>query len=168
MVSGMGWVPRKWAPGDKCLSFLHAGAFLKILAQIYYSRINLRNVCCSRCTDVTWASLVCSNVFYRFFSLCIILFIFANVLVIIFPARWPLLFPLSDHVHAPGTNVPLIHLLISALYIYRLLPHWSFFFFTFFPYLSSTVPYLSFPLTMEPLRFEAGRKRLSNLGVFVV
>ena len=55
---------------------------------------------------------------------------------------------------APGSIAPLIHLLISALYIYRLLPHLSFFR-HFFPYFS--IPfYLSFPLRIDTLHFQTG------------
>ena len=59
---------------------------------------------------------------------------------------------------APGRNAPLIRFLISALCIlftclYRMIPHLSFFLHFFLTYL---LPYLSFPLRIEPLRFQAG------------
>jgi len=68
-------------------------------------------------------------------------------------------------VWAPGRNAPLIHLLISALYciLFTWLPHLLPFFFTYFPYLSTS---LAFPLRMCPLHFQAtSHKRWSNLGL---
>jgi len=63
----------------------------------------------------------------------------------------------KDPVRAPGHNVPLIHLLISVLYVlfaclHHLLPTYPFFFTFFLTYL---LPYLSFPLRIDPLRFQA-------------
>ena len=66
-------------------------------------------------------------------------------------------------VQAPGRNAPLIWFLISALYmlfacLYRMLPHFSFFFIF--------SPPLSFPLRIDPLHFQAGcRKRQLNLAL---
>ena len=59
-------------------------------------------------------------------------------------------------VWAPGRNAPFIRFWISALYkfacLYRMLPHLSFFHHFF---LSSLLPYLSFPLRIDPLHFQA-------------
>jgi len=68
----------------------------------------------------------------------------------------------------PGHNVPLILFLISELYIwfaclYHLLFHFSFFSSLFITYL---LPYLSFPLRIDPLHFQAGCcKRRRNLAL---
>ena len=71
---------------------------------------------------------------------------------------------------APGHNLTLIRFLISKMYIlfaclYCMLPHLSFFLNCFLTYL---LPYLSFPLRIDPLRFQAGcRKRRLSGGVLV-
>jgi len=70
-------------------------------------------------------------------------------------------------VQAPGCNVPLIHLLISALYtLFACLlgfPHLLPFCLLIFPYLSTSSP---FPLRVVLLHFQAGgRKRRQNLGL---
>jgi len=68
-----------------------------------------------------------------------------------------------DHlVPAAGRNAPLIRFLISTLYIffaclYRMLPH--LFFFSLFS-LAYLLPYLSFPLRIDPLRFQAGCRKM--------
>ena len=70
-------------------------------------------------------------------------------------------------VRSPGRNAPVIWFLILALCVlfaclYRMLPHSSFFLHVFFTYL---LPYLSFPLRIDPLRFQAGcRKRRPKPG----
>jgi len=67
---------------------------------------------------------------------------------------------------APGSTAPLIHLLISALYIYiyHLLVYIICFPLILF---SSLFPYLSFPLRILPLCFQAGgHKRRPKLGFF--
>jgi len=73
----------------------------------------------------------------------------------------------SCPMQAPGRNALLIHLLILALYAMFacLLGHLLPFFFTYFPCLPT---YLTFPLKMGPLCFQArGRKRRPNLGSFL-
>ena len=66
-------------------------------------------------------------------------------------------------------RVPLIWFLTLALYIlfaclYRMLPHWSFFLHFLLTYL---LPYLSFPLRIDPLHSRAGFfKRRLNLACF--
>ena len=71
---------------------------------------------------------------------------------------------------APGHNAPLIRFLILALCmlfacLYHMLPHLSFLHF----FLTCLLPYLSFPLRIGPLRFEAGFcERRLNLALFFV
>ena len=72
---------------------------------------------------------------------------------------------------ASGRNAPLIRFLISALYIlfaclYRMLPTFPFFLQFLYTYLP---PYLSLPLRIDPLRFQAGcrKRRLSLALVFL-
>ena len=67
---------------------------------------------------------------------------------------------------APVHNAPLIWFLMLALYffacLYRTLPHLFFSLHFFLTYLLS---YLSFPLRIDPISFQAGcRKRLLNLA----
>ena len=69
-------------------------------------------------------------------------------------------------VRTPGLNAPLIRFQISALYIlFACLcsPTYPFFSLLFLTYL---LPYLSFPLKIDPLRFRAGcHKRRLNLAL---
>jgi len=73
---------------------------------------------------------------------------------------------LDSPVRTPGHNAPVIHLLTSALCIlfvslHNLLP--QFLFSSLF--LTYLLPYLSFPLRTDPLRFQAEcRKRRLNLA----
>jgi len=81
------------------------------------------------------------------------------------------MFVIDCPMRALGHNATLIRSLISALYIlfaclYPVLPHLSFFLHFFLIYL---LPYLSFPLTIDPLHYQAGcRKRRLNVAVFFV
>jgi len=74
-------------------------------------------------------------------------------------------------VRAPGRNAPLIRFLISALYVlfaclYRTLPQLCFFSSVFRFFLTNLLRCLSFPLRIDPLRFQAGyRKRRLNLAL---
>jgi len=70
-------------------------------------------------------------------------------------------------VRAVGSTPPLIHLLISALCILFACLHCICFPTSFF--LTYPLSYLSFPLRIDPLRFqEGGRNWRLNLGVLVV